>query len=1492
LSGFDDGFQNNPFESQFDAATLSARASVHQSTPARTLSSNVSIAIQDMSSAVLPQGAVGGSAPVQPMQQFVTAADMPNDPLFGSQWNLLNTGQNGGLAGVDINVTSAWKMGFTGKGVSVGVYDTAMDIHHSDLAANIDMSKKVVAGGYVDPTAYQTYGDEHATAVAGIIGALRNDDQVVGIAYEAKITPVDIFSGSNENYGWAALKVQSKFAVTNHSWGFTGAFVINPLSAGDANYYLSGFATAAAKGRGGLGTIENVAAGNYRQNGLSTETNGLTTDRHVIVIGATDHYGDVSYYSNPGASLLVVAPSSGNTGGVVTDDITGAPGYSSGDYTDTFGGTSAATPQVTGVTADMLQANPKLGWRDVQDILAITARHTGSAINGAPQGYESDAWSFNNATNWNGGGMHFSNDYGFGLVDARAAVALAQTWNLVSGPAHTSANEQSITQNVMGQWDVGHGHVTTINFTLTEHLSIESMVLDLDDLNVSDANHLKIDLISPSGTTCNLLDCNGFSNSVVSNGWELMSRQFNSEDACGIWTVRITDTNSTDTGSLSSLTLKAYGSSANDNSIFFYTDEFATLWDNSRGTLSHPDGPAAINAAAVTGAIDLDLRAGIGTIDDKALTIESGTEVRAVIGGAGINTIHAANSGTMIYGGQSDDVLTGDGGTDGLYGGAGNDTIEGGDGNDVLSGGSDVDIASYEHAASAVIVNLATTKAQNTLGAGTDTLTAFENLTGSSFDDVLTGSADDNVLSGNAGNDTLIGGCGADTLDGGAGSDTTSYATSKLAVTIDLGAGAGLGGDAQGDIFISIENVIGTKGADTLIGDASDNTLTGGAGCDTLDGGDGSDTASYADSKAAVTVDLNLTTAQNGGDAKGDILSNIENVIGSKGNDTLLGDAADNLLVGCDGNDNLVGGAGADMLDGGDGNDTASYVTSSAGVSVDLSAGTAAGGDAQGDTLISIEKVIGSSNDDRLIGDAGVNLLDGRAGDDVIEGGAGNDILTGGDGIDTVSYQHAASGVVVSLASNGVQKTLGAGNDKLCGFENLSGSSFDDVLTGNASDNVLSGNHGNDLLIGSCGADTIDGGAGNDTVSYASSKAAVTVALDTGTANGGDAEGDILIDIENVIGTRGADTLIGDAGDNILAGGAGADTIDGGDGVDTVSYAGSSAVTIDLSLNGPQCGGDAKGDILGNIENVIGSSRNDMLHGDAGDNVLAGCAGNDTLIGGGGADTLDGGAGIDTASYAASSAAITVDLSADTAAGGDAQGNTLIAIENLVGSSHDDTLIGDGGANNINGGAGDDVIEGGDGNDTLNGGDGVDTASYEHASAGVTVSLASGGMQKTIGAGNDKLCGFENLAGSSFDDVLTGNAGDNVLSGGNGSDLLTGGAGADTLIGGAGSDLFKFLKPTDGGDIIADFTTGQDTIAIQKSGFGIKGDFDPTDFAQHYFVSGDGAAATEAGHGQFLFDTATDMLSWDADGAGANAAVTIATLTNHTILHASDFALV
>src|SRR5882757_7183010 len=262
--------------------------------------------------------------------------------------------------------------------------------------------------------------------------------------------------------------------------------------------------------------------------------------------------------------------------------------------------------------------------------------------------------------------------------------------------------------------------------------------------------------------------------------------------------------------------------------------------------------------------------------------------------------------------------------------------------------------------------------------AGPDNLTGTADadaIDGQAGDDILSGIGGDDTLFGSDGNDNLIGGAGADHLDGGAGFDTASYINSGAAVNVDLTAGTGVGGDSSGDTYVSVENLIGSAFDDVLSagtsgsavsGSDGNDVLIGGAGADLLDGGAGSDTASYFTSGAAVNVDLGANTGT-GGSAAGDTYSGIENLIGSAFNDTLVagtaaaqisgaggddhivGSAGADSLLGNAGNDVLHGGAGADTLDGGDGSDFANYQGSSAGVSVDLLAHTASGGDAAGD---------------------------------------------------------------------------------------------------------------------------------------------------------------------------------------------------------------------------------------------------------------------------------------------------------------------------------------------------------------------------------------------------------------------------------------------------------------------------------------------------------------------------------------------------------------
>jgi Ca2+-binding RTX toxin-like protein len=318
----------------------------------------------------------------------------------------------------------------------------------------------------------------------------------------------------------------------------------------------------------------------------------------------------------------------------------------------------------------------------VQTILAMTAKHVGSAIGAARSGYEADTWAFNAATNWNGGGMHYSNDYGFGLVDAFAAVEVAKTWSVVM-PTQTSANELASSATLTGTWNIGAARTNVLSFTLSQHINVEAMSLTFPTLSFAKADHLTVTLTSPNGTSSTLLYNNGGSGAYISGGWELMSREFLGQDAYGTWKVTITDSTASDVGTLKSAKLTAYGgSAAAANSVFVYTDEFAQYWTAARGTLSYTAGYASIDAAATTGAMTMNLLTRQGTIDGQSLSISVNTNVTKVIAGDGVANITGNNLGDTIISGLSNDVLVGGTGSDTLDGGAGTNTLTTGAGAD------------------------------------------------------------------------------------------------------------------------------------------------------------------------------------------------------------------------------------------------------------------------------------------------------------------------------------------------------------------------------------------------------------------------------------------------------------------------------------------------------------------------------------------------------------------------------------------------------------------------------------------------------------------------------------------------------------------------------------------------------------------------------------------------------------------------------------------
>lgn len=454
-----------------------------------------------------------------------------------------------------------------------------------------------------------------------------------------------------------------------------------------------------------------------------------------------------------------------------------------------------------------------------------------------------------------------------------------------------------------------------------------------------------------------------------------------------------------------------------------------------------------------------------------------------LIGSAAANMMVGGAGNDTVSGGKGDDTLWGSDGHDALDGGDGDDYLVGGAGDDVIKGGAGWDWSSYEDAAAGVTVDLTKTTAQNTGGGGTDTLSGIEHLYGSKFADVLTGDAKDNYLWGDAGDDKLYGGAGDDHLSGGAGVnvidggegwDTVDYAFSEVGVSINLsGAPAPQIPIPDGvDTLVSIEAamgsthndyIVGNDAENYLFGDAGDDVLFGIGGHDVLDGGEGNDVlrgsfrkpgdmllggagrdqiivwtgpgsegdATIVDGGTGVddlifssivdiTLDLSKTGDQVIAPGVHMVVSNIENVMGSYGNDRLTGDAGDNKIV---------GQAGDDVLDGGAGFDIASYEGDQS-VRVDLSkTGPQNTGGAGVDTLRNFEGLKGSLRADVLIGDAK---------DNTVEGGLGDDIIDGGAGADTAIFWGEARDYTWTLNANGTWTVKGLeGTDTLLNIETL-----------------------------------------------------------------------------------------------------------------------------------------------------------------------------------------------------------------------------------------------------------------------------------------------------------------------------------------------------------------------------------------------------------------------------------------------------------------------
>ena len=374
---------------------------------------------------------------------------MPNDQLIQKQWHLKYQGQPGSLAGTDMNVESVWKYPKTkafvygsgnattdyirGKNVTIGIVDDGMEWSHPDLLPNVIKALQYDWNGKDnDPKPGLWNGDDHGTACAGVAAARGNNKiGVSGVAPEANLVGMRLIAWANTDLDEAEAMTwhPDEIHIKSNSWGPPDS---GNILRGPDVLTLDALKYAAEFGRGGLGTIITWAGGNGMEEDDNSNYDGYANSIYTIAVAAMDSQGVQAYYSEAGANLVVAAPSNGSSPalGILTTDNKGASGYNPGftpgdllghpNNTETFGGTSSATPAVSGVIALMLQRNPNLGWRDVQEILIRSAVRIDAS--------DSDWISANRTDHVTGNAtvpFKFNDKYGAGLVDAAAAVSLS-----------------------------------------------------------------------------------------------------------------------------------------------------------------------------------------------------------------------------------------------------------------------------------------------------------------------------------------------------------------------------------------------------------------------------------------------------------------------------------------------------------------------------------------------------------------------------------------------------------------------------------------------------------------------------------------------------------------------------------------------------------------------------------------------------------------------------------------------------------------------------------------------------------------------------------------------------------------------------------------------------------------------------------------------------------------------------------------------------------
>jgi VCBS repeat-containing protein len=812
--------------------------------------------------------------------------------------------------------------------------------------------------------------------------------------------------------------------------------------------------------------------------------------------------------------------------------------------------------------------------------------------------------------------------------------------------------------------------------------------------------------------------------------------------------------------------------------------------------------------------------------------------------------INGGNFGDLIDGLDGDDVINGGSGNDHLLGNTGDDTLSGGSGNDELEGNDGDDIIS-----------------------------------GGSGNDLISGGDGNNILNGGSGNDRIIAGSGSNTVDGGSGNDTlvlednlasyfppivaggtTTYThrTSGEIITVRnvehvVGNAApvivnGLGGifetpDGAGFEPHSLFSLV--PFASDLEGDALTFEIVGGNDAGFFSVGELGQLIQIARIDFETnphSIPLTIKVSDSHGGSSTAIITVLISDVNDPIGQISFGETSEIPENSANGTE--VATAHAVDPDAGD-VVTYSFSEGDAGgrfaINATTGAITVANGallDFEEQTSYSLDVVATSSGGGSSIATVIVNLSNVL---DPIGPVAVTELTSITEGtasgvIGTASVDFEAGTIVAySLSdSNGgrfaIDATTGAisvVNGLWIDFENAPSHTITILATGtnNGSSSsttatVTVNDVASETLVGSAGFDQIFGGDNVDVF------------------NGGD--GDDSLD-----GGGGDDTITGGAGDDDLYGGTGTNTLIGGTGndrynisstTDTITEVAGGGFDVVLASVDVTLSATTEVELIvltGSAANATGSDTANTIIGNGLANILTGGGGDDTLIGGAGDDQLFGGLGADT-------------------------------------------LYGGTGANILSGGAGDDGYYDVDSGDQIieTSGGGYDIAFTIgdfalSANAEVELLIMGGTAVSTTGSSTGNY-----IIGNASDNIIRGLGGDDILSGNGGNDILDGGTGADMLIGGAGADQFR-ISSTDGADTIADFTSGQDKIALDSGLFSSTGVL--------ALVQGAGAQFATTANSAFLYNSTTGALSYDADGNGAGAAVEIANLGAGTTVALGDF---